>query len=41
MLRIAHGTFGIRLALLTTLVSVAAAIVPHVALAGGGDPTGI
>lgn len=40
MRRIAGRTLGIRLALLTTFVAVAAAVVPLVALAGGGDPTG-
>ena len=40
MRRIATCTFGIRLALLTTLVSIAAFVVPLVALAGSGDPTG-
>jgi hypothetical protein len=40
MRHIAHCTFGIRLALLTTFISVAAVIVPLVALAGNGDPTG-
>lgn len=30
-----------RLAFLTAFISVVAAIVPLVALAGGGDPTGI
>jgi hypothetical protein len=34
-------TFGIRIALLTTLVSFAALLVPLVALAGNGDPTGV
>ena len=41
MLRIAHRTLGTRLALLATFVGVIAAILPVVALAGGGDPTGI
>jgi hypothetical protein len=40
MRHIVHSTFGIRLALLTTFISVAAVIVPLVALAGNGDPTG-
>ena len=40
MSRIAHTTFGVRIALLTTFISIVAAIVPLVALAGGGDPTG-
>jgi len=31
----------LRLAFLTAFISVVAAIVPLVALAGGGDPTGI
>jgi hypothetical protein len=41
MLRIARTTLGVRLALMTTFISVVAAIVPLVALAGGGDPNGI
>ena len=40
MLRIATRTLGMRLALLTTVVSVVAAIAPLVALAGSGDPSG-
>jgi hypothetical protein len=40
MYRFATRTFATRVALLTTLVSVAAALVPLVALAGNGDPTG-
>jgi hypothetical protein len=40
MRRIADRTLGIRLALLTTAVAVVAALVPLVALAGSGDPTG-
>jgi hypothetical protein len=40
MLRIASRSLGIRLALLTTVVGIVAAIVPFVALAGGGDPSG-
>jgi hypothetical protein len=40
MLRIASHTLGVRLALLTTVVAIVAAIVPLVAFAGGGDPTG-
>jgi len=40
MLRIASRSLGIRLALLTTVVGIVAAIVPLVALAGGGDPSG-
>jgi hypothetical protein len=40
MHRIAHNTFGIRIALITTFVSIAALVVPLVALAGNGDPTG-
>jgi len=40
MRRIVHQTFGIRMALITTFVSIAALIVPLVALAGNGDPTG-
>ena len=41
MLRIASRTFGMRLAMLTTLVGIVAAIVPFVALAGNGDPSGV
>jgi hypothetical protein len=41
MLRIASRTFGMRLATLTTLVGIVAAIVPLVALAGNGDPSGL
>lgn len=37
---IAYRTFGIRIVLLTTFVSIAALLVPLVALAGNGDPTG-
>jgi hypothetical protein len=40
MRRIFRNTFGLRLALLTTAFSVAAVILPLVALAGNGDPTG-
>jgi hypothetical protein len=40
MRRIAKSTFGIRMTLLTTLVSVVAVVLPLVALAGTGDPTG-
>ena len=40
MRHIAHQTFGIRIALITTFVSIAALIIPLVALAGNGDPTG-
>ena len=40
MHRFTIRTFGARMALLTTLVSVVAAIVPLVALAGNGDPSG-
>jgi hypothetical protein len=40
MFRTARTTFGIRLALATTFISVVAAIVPLVALAGSGDPSG-
>jgi hypothetical protein len=38
--RFTARTFATRMALLTTIVGVAAAIVPLVALAGNGDPTG-
>lgn len=40
MHRLAFRTVGARMALLTTLVGVVAAIVPLVALAGSGDPSG-
>jgi hypothetical protein len=40
MRRIADRTLAIRLALLTTAVAVAAAVLPLVALAGSGDPSG-
>jgi hypothetical protein len=41
MSRITHSSLGLRLALLTTFISVIAAVVPLVAFAGGGDPSGI
>jgi len=41
MLRIARNTLGVRLALMTTFISIVAAVVPLVALAGSGDPSGI
>lgn len=41
MSRITHSTFRVRVALLTTFISVVGLIVPLVALAGNGDPTGI
>jgi hypothetical protein len=41
MSRITRSTFGIRVSLLTAFISVVAAIVPLVALAGTGDPTGV
>ena len=40
MHRFAIRAVGARMALLTTLVGVVAAIVPLVALAGSGDPSG-
>jgi hypothetical protein len=40
MSRITRSTFGIRVSLLTAFISIVAAIVPLVALAGSGDPTG-
>ena len=40
MARITRSTFGIRVSLLTAFISIVAAIVPLVALAGSGDPTG-
>jgi hypothetical protein len=41
MSRITRNTFGIRMSLLTSLIGVIALVVPLVALAGGGDPTGV
>jgi len=41
MSRITRNTFGIRVSLLTAFISVVAAVVPLVALAGSGDPSGI
>lgn len=41
MPRITRSTFGIRISLLSAFISVVAAIVPLVALAGTGDPTGV
>jgi hypothetical protein len=41
MSRITRSTFGIRVSLLTAFITVVAAIVPLVALAGTGDPTGV
>jgi hypothetical protein len=41
MSRITRSTFGIRISLLTAFITVVAAIVPLVALAGSGDPTGV
>ena len=40
MRRITQSTFRIRLALMTSFVSVVAVLLPLVALAGTGDPTG-
>ena len=40
MRRITQSTFGIRLALMTSFISVVAVLLPLVALAGTGDPTG-
>jgi hypothetical protein len=40
MRRFIQNTFGIRLALMTTFITVVAAVVPLVALAGNGDPYG-
>ena len=40
MFRFATRTFAARMGLVTTIVTVVAAIVPLVALAGNGDPTG-
>jgi hypothetical protein len=41
MSRITRSTFGIRVSLLTAFISVVAVIVPLVAFAGNGDPTGV
>jgi hypothetical protein len=41
MSRITRSTFGVRVSLLTAFITVVAAIVPLVALAGTGDPTGV
>ena len=41
MSRITRSTFGIRVSVLTAFISVVALVVPLVALAGNGDPTGI
>jgi len=41
MSRITHSTFGVRVSLLTLFISIVAAAVPLVALAGSGDPGGI
>jgi hypothetical protein len=41
MRRITETTFSVRIALLTSFIAIAAAILPLVALAGGGDPTGV
>jgi hypothetical protein len=40
MRRIVIHSLGMRMAMLTTIVGIVAAIVPLVAFAGGGDPTG-
>jgi len=40
MYRFATRTFTARMALVTTIVSLVAAVVPLVALAGTGDPSG-
>jgi hypothetical protein len=41
MSRITRSTLGIRVSLLSAFICVVAAIVPLVALAGNGDPTGV
>ena len=41
MSRIARNTFGVRLSLLTAFISVVAVVMPLVALAGNGDPSGV
>ena len=40
MSRITRSTFGVRISLLTAFISVVAVVLPLVALAGNGDPTG-
>lgn len=40
MRRITHQLYGIRFVLATSIVLAVAAILPLIALAGGGDPTG-
>jgi len=40
MRRIAHRSFALRVSLLTAFIVVLAAVLPLVALAGTGDPTG-
>lgn len=41
MRRFIDSPFGIRVALMTTFISVIAVVLPLFALAGNGDPTGI
>ena len=41
MSRITQSTFRVRISLLTAFISVVGLIVPLVALAGNGDPTGV
>jgi hypothetical protein len=41
MRRFIDSSFGIRVALMTTFISVVAVVLPLVALAGDGDPHGI
>jgi hypothetical protein len=41
MSRITRNTFGIRVSLLAAFISVVAAVVPLVALAGDGNPYGV
>ena len=40
MSRFTRNTLGIRVSALSAFISVVALVVPLVALAGGGDPTG-
>lgn len=40
MRRITHSSFALRVSLLTAFIVVLAALLPLVALAGTGDPTG-
>lgn len=41
MRRIAQHSFGLRVSMLTGLIFILAAVMPVVALAGQGDPSGV